>query len=114
MHYVIIKPGMLASGANQKRKGVVFDFSLEMVEYFRSDIDILRQSCLKFKEIIMQITGMEALILIDEEDLEYYLQDSIDPANYIMIAIVCMAVFQFKFLPKKFRVKMRHNHESLG
>ena len=61
---------------------MVFDIALEIDKYLRSDVDI--QSSLQFGEIVMQITGIEALILIDEEDLEYYLQDSGDPVNYIM------------------------------
>lgn len=98
----------------QIEKGAVFDFSREIVEYCRSDVDILRQACLKFREILMQITGKESLSLNDEGNLEYYLQDSVDPFNYITIASVCMAVFKSKFLPEEFRVKMRHNQESLG
>lgn len=33
------------------------DFAKEIVEYCRSDVDILRQACLKFREILMEITG---------------------------------------------------------
>lgn len=42
------------------------DFAKEIVEYCRSDVDILRQACLKFREILMEITGKGDFDLSDE------------------------------------------------
>jgi len=35
-----------------------FDFRKEMLEYCRSDVDILRQACLKFRELLLSATGV--------------------------------------------------------
>ena len=59
----------------------VFDFKKELVEYCKSDVDILRRSMLKFGEDFIKIA-------------------SIDPLQYITIASVCMAVYRSKFMPK--------------
>lgn len=37
---------------NQVASGAVFDFRKEMLEYCRSDVDILRRACLKFKNLL--------------------------------------------------------------
>ena len=34
-----------------ERKEDVFDFRKEMLQYCRSDVDILRQACLTFREL---------------------------------------------------------------
>ncbi|XP_053373006.1 uncharacterized protein LOC128546475 [Mercenaria mercenaria] len=39
-----------------EKKNDVFDFRKEMLEYCRSDVDILRQACLKFRELLMNAT----------------------------------------------------------
>ena len=40
-----------------ERKDDVFDFRKEMLQYCRSDVDILRQACLTFRELLMSATG---------------------------------------------------------
>ena len=42
-----------------KHKGVRFDFRHELLEYCRSDVDILRRCCLKFREDFMKITKID-------------------------------------------------------
>ena len=42
-----------------KHKGVRFDFRHELLEYCRSDVDILRRCCLKFREDFMEITNID-------------------------------------------------------
>ncbi len=36
-----------------------FDFRKEILDYCRSDVDILRQACLKFRQLLMSSTGVE-------------------------------------------------------
>lgn len=38
-------------------RGEHFDFKKEILEYCRSDVDILRNACLKFRDIILSLTG---------------------------------------------------------
>ena len=35
----------------------MFDFRKEMLQYCRSDVDILGQACLTFREVLMSATG---------------------------------------------------------
>lgn len=53
----------------------------ELLEYCRSDVDILRRGCLKLREDFLEIVN-------------------IDPFRYVTIAGVCMAIYRSKFLKK--------------
>jgi ribosomal protein S20 len=57
----------------------VFDFQKELIEYCRSDVDILRRGCLKLREEFLEIAN-------------------IDPFQYLTIASVCMAIYRSKYL----------------
>ena len=60
----------------------VFDFKKEIIEYCRSDIDILRRGIIKLREDFIQL-------------------ENIDPLRYITIASVCMTIYQSNYMPKK-------------
>ena len=62
----------------KKAKGYVFDMRKEVLEYCQSDVDILRRSCLQFRESFIKIA-------------------IIDPFQYVTIASVCMAIFRGSF-----------------
>lgn len=47
-------------------KNMIFDFDRKILDYCRSDVDILRQACLKFREILLKITGKEEVVFEDE------------------------------------------------
>lgn len=85
-----------------------FDFAREILEYCSSDVDILRQACLKFRNILMNITGKHEVIF-DEDLPETKLMDGVDPFQHITIASVCMQVFKTKFLQEDWRVKVRND-----
>ena len=53
-----------------------------MVAYCRSDVDILRRSCMMFRDDFLKI-------------------GNIDPLQYITIALVCMALYRSKYMPEK-------------
>ena len=59
----------------------VFDFKKEIIEYCRSDVDILRRCMLKFRQ-------------------DFINQENIDPLKYITIAGVCMAIYRGNYMPK--------------
>ena len=63
----------------KKAEGYVFDMRKELLEYCQCDVDILRRSCLQFRESFIKIAN-------------------IDPFQYVTIASVCMAIFRGKFL----------------
>ena len=60
----------------------VFDFQKEIIEYCRSDVDILRRGMMKFREDFIQL-------------------ENIDPLHYITIASVCLTICSSKYMPKK-------------
>ena len=60
----------------------VFDFKKEIVEYCRSDVDILRTGIMKLREDFLEI-------------------ENIDPLRYITIASVCMTIYRSNYMPNK-------------
>ena len=60
----------------------VFDFKKEIIEYCRSDVDILRRGLMKLREDFIQL-------------------ENIDPLRYITIASVCMTIYRSNYMPKK-------------
>nr|XP_022305881.1 uncharacterized protein LOC111112600 [Crassostrea virginica] len=90
----------------KRERDEIFDFAKEILEYCHSDVDILRQACLKFREILMNITGKEEVVF-DEDLPEKKLVGGVDPFQHITIAGVCMQVFKSKFLQEEWRVKVR-------
>ena len=59
-----------------------FDFHKEIIEYCRSDADILRRGIMKLREDFIQL-------------------ENIDPLHNITIASVCMAIYHNNYMPKK-------------
>ena len=60
-------------------ENATFDMQNEMESYCRSDVDILRRACIKFRKLLKTTTG-------------------VNPFHYITIASVCMGVFKQLFL----------------
>ena len=59
----------------------VFDFKKEILEYCRSDVDILRRGIMKLREDFIKL-------------------ENIDPLRYITIASVCMTIYRSNYMPK--------------
>ena len=59
-----------------------FDFKKEILEYCRSDVDILRRGMMKLREDFINL-------------------ENIDPLRYITIALVCMMIYRSNYIPKK-------------
>ena len=60
----------------------IFDFQREIIEYCRSDVDILRRGMMKLREDFIQL-------------------ENIDPLRYITIASVCMTIYRSNYMPEK-------------
>ena len=84
----------------QLDRSYVFDFQKEILEYCRSDVDILRRCCLRFRDLFLNTTGVDPF------------------ATCITIASACNRVFRSKFLkpdtiaiipPQGYRPKDRHS-----
>lgn len=72
-----------------EHKNDTFHFEKEITKYCRSDVDILRRGCLKFRNIFMQMTSRN-----DEEGIDPF-------AHCITIASACNLVFRKLFLKEK-------------
>lgn len=65
-----------------EHKNETFHLEKEIIKYCRSDVDILRSGCLKFRHIFMQMKSRNG-------------EEGIDPfAHCITIASVCNLVFR--------------------
>ena len=64
------------------KENYVFDFQKELIEYCRSDVDILRRSMMLFRENFIEL-------------------ENIDLLQYVTIAGVCMTIFRSNYLKKK-------------
>ena len=60
----------------------VFDFRKEILDYCRSDVDILRRGIMKLREDFIQL-------------------ENIDPLRYITIVSVCMTIYQSNYMQRK-------------
>ena len=85
----------------KSQENCVFDFKKEMLDYCRSDVDILRQACLKFRELLMSATGD---CVMDQGGKPQW-TGAVDPFDSVTIASVCMNVYRTKFLEEEWRVK---------
>ncbi len=91
---------------HQSQQDQIFDFRKEMLEYCRSDVDILRQSCLKFQHLLMSSTGEEKEVMKENGKIEKKWVGAVDPFNSVTIASVCMNIYRTKFLEEEWRVKI--------
>ena len=65
----------------EANKNSRFDFRKEMREYCRSDVDILKRSCIVFRQQFLDVSN-------------------VDPFQYITIASVCLNIFKNQHLKK--------------
>ena len=88
----------------------IFDFRKEMEKYCRSDVDILRQACIKFRQLLISSTATTALITT-KKGVKKMKSVAIDPFDFVTVASLCMGIYKTKFLEEQWRVKMNDNSE---
>ena len=78
-----------------------FDFQQQMLMYCRNDVQLLREACMKFRHLLLSITG-ESVEEMDPETLEVKrtIQNGVDPLAYPTIASVYMNVCAESTNPK--------------
>ena len=80
----------------------LFDFEQEMLTYCRSDVDILKKACLRYRDVLMKATQIGST------------RDSgIDPFGCVSAASVCMTVFRARFLPERWQVLLAEHNLAL-
>ncbi len=78
----------------ETKKNEIFDFKTEMLEYCRSDVDILRKACIEFRSLVIKTS-------------------KIDPFQYKTIASVCMNIFKRMFLEERGIVNVTYKKEKM-
>ena len=73
-----------------------FNLKKDMLEYCRSDVDILKKACIKYRNLIMTISA-------DKKG------NYIDPFSFITVASLCMGFYRNKFLSEEWSVLSRNN-----
>ena len=94
----------------KSKENCVFDFKKEMLDYCQSDVDILRQACLKFRELLMSATGN---CVMDQGGKPQWI-GAVDPFDSVTNASVCMNVYRTKFLEEEWRVKLAEDTNWLA
>lgn len=80
-------------------KNDTFIFREQIERYCMADVTILREACMKFRDLIIQITKSK-----DDYGNETFL----DPFNYVTIASVCMGMFRTTFLQEEHKCKLKN------
>ena len=73
----------------------LFNFKKEMHEYCDSDVTILREACLKFRKLVLDITSING-------------RGGVDPFNSLTIASLCMTLFKTKFVTEEHQITLKH------
>ena len=81
------------------KKDAVFDFAQEMKEYCCSDVTILREGMLKFRDLVLDVTGAND-------------QQGVDVLNYVTIAGLTMAIYKSKFLREEFDTEITNQQNE--
>lgn len=82
--------------------GREFDFEAELTEYCRADVQVLREACMKFRNLLLRITDKDD---VDSDEDPH----GVDPFNDITIAGVCMTVYKTKFLRETWDVRLKRD-----
>ena len=69
-----------------------YDMHQDMLDYCKNDVIILREVCMKFRNLIMEVTSIET-----EDGVQ-----CVDPFNQVTIASTCMQIFRQNFLGEKY------------
>jgi len=73
---------------HESKTSEIFDFQQEMLKYCRSDVDILRRGCLRFRDVMMESTN------------------GVNPFDYVTIAGACMGIFKTLVLEEEHEVEI--------
>ena len=72
-----------------------FNFREEMREYCVSDVDILHRTCIKFKNLILSITGNKISVTSRKTgEVTTRFKNGVDPFSFTTITSVCMVILR--------------------
>lgn len=94
------------------KRNETFNFREEMLQYCRSDVDILRRGCLEFRNLMIKVTSIEETIAQADGTVKKSTAFGIDPFDYITIASVCMGIFKSLFLKGEYKIEITRDEKS--
>ena len=68
-----------------------YDMHADMLSYCRNDVRILKEACMKFRSLILEITSIET-----EDGIQ-----NVDPFSQVTIASTCMQIYRQNFLAER-------------
>jgi hypothetical protein len=80
------------------KQGKTFNFREEMMQYCRSDVDILRRGCLEFRNLMIKVTTLTKETVQADRTTTKTFSSGVDPFDFVTIASVCMGIFKSLFL----------------
>lgn len=83
------------------KRDETFNFREEMLQYCRSDVDILRRGCLEFRNLMINVTTIKESTVLANGTVKTTSSIGVDPFDYVTIASVCMGIFKTLFLKGK-------------
>ena len=78
----------------------IFNFQKELREYCISDVTILREACLTFRQLLMKVTQSKEGVTDN---------GSIDPFTHVTIAGVCMNIFKTKYFKEEYSLTLKND-----
>ena len=94
------------------KRDETFNFREEMLQYCRSDVDILRQGCLEFRNLMIDVTTIKKTTVHANGTIKKTSSIGVDPFDYVTIASVCMGIFKSLFLKGKSKIEITKDGES--
>ncbi|KAK3107691.1 hypothetical protein FSP39_020035 [Pinctada imbricata] len=89
-----------------------FNFRQEMLQYCRSDVDILRRGCLEFRNLMIDVTTITKTTVQPNGIIKKTSSTGVNPFDYVTIASVCMGIFKSLFLKGKSKIEITKDGES--
>jgi hypothetical protein len=83
---------------HSEQQGKIFDLQAELEAYCKVDVSILRMACIKFRDLIMEITK--------QVDVDGEILGQVDPFAQITIASTCMQIFRVNFIEEYYYVTL--------
>jgi hypothetical protein len=89
-----------------EQQGKIFDLQSELEAYCKVDVSILRMACIKFRDLIMEITK--------QVDVDGEILGQVDPFAHITIASTCMQIFRVNFIEEYYDVTLSDGRGGLA
>lgn len=83
-----------------------------MLQYCRSDVDILRRGCLEFRNLMIKATTIKKSTVRADGITKTTVTSGVDPFDFVTIASVCMGIFKCLFLKEKHEIEIIKDGES--